>query len=181
MKVKNISIFLLLLLIVTNIVFSQEEKREKSKLQDFTSKTGAIIKFDDYNLNNIKTTFSVANSKVRKIIRGNEIQYFLQISNEGKYGRKVASIAYEDILEVQKALVSLKSQSETDIGTNSDYLENKFITDDGIQVGYYLEKGRLKWYITLEKYGSDNTIFPKDFDVIESAFREGKEKIDQLK
>lgn len=166
---------------MTSGVFCQEQKEQKSKMQEFVSKTGTILKFEDYKLPNVKLSYAVTESKIRKIISGSEEKMFFQISKKGKYGDKTASIAYEDLLEVQKALLNLKTQTETDMNTLSDYLENKFITEDGFEIGYYVSKGKITWYINLEKYGSDNTVFTKDYKVFENMFKSGKEKIEELK
>ena len=175
------TITILISLLITISLFSQEQKEQNSKMLDFVSKTGVIIKFEDYNLSNIKTSYGVIESKIRKIISENEAQYFFQISKSGKYDTKTASIAYEDLLEIQKALISLKEQSEKDVENVSDYLENKFITEDGFQVGYYKSKNKMIWYLKLENYGSDNTVFVKDYNLIKTAFQIGKEKIESLK
>ncbi len=177
---KGITLLFCLSLMVSG-VFSQEKKEEKSKMLDFVSKTGAILKFEDYNLPNIKLYYGIAESKIRKISNGNEERLFLQILKKGKYDTTTASIAYEDLLEIQKALTILKNQSEKDLITISDYLENKFITEDGFQVGYYVKKGKIVWYVKLEKYGSDNTAFVKDYEILLKAFEAGKEKIEALK
>lgn len=75
----------------------------------------------------------------------------------------------------------MKNDVSADIASNPDYMENKFVSVDGFQVGYYVSKGKADWYIKLEKYGSDNTIFINDGDTIELAFTEAKNKIDELK
>lgn len=178
----KIIITLIFSLILINGVFSQEKKEQKSKMSDFVSKTGVIIKFEDYNLPNIKAMFyNVVESRIRKITSGNEEQFFFQISKKGKYDTKTTSIAYDDLLEVQKALIKLKSQSESDLNATSDYLENKFISDDGFRIGYYINKKKLTWTMRLEKHGSDNTVFIKDFVTLLEAFNLGKEKIEELK
>lgn len=59
-------------------------------------------------------------------------------------------------------------------------MENKFITEDGFQVGYYVSKGKAYSYIKLERYGSDATLFIDDGDVIETAFTDAKNKIEEL-
>jgi hypothetical protein len=175
------SITILIILLTTFGVFSQDQKEQQSKMLDFVSKTGVIIKFEDYNLSNIKSSYGIAESKIRRIVSGNEAKYFLQISKSGKYDTKTASIAYEDLLEVQKALINLKEQSVKDLATTPDYMENKFISDDGFQIGYYVSKEKMVWYMELEKYGSDNTVFVKDYEILNNAFRLGKEKIESLK
>ncbi|WP_209319930.1 hypothetical protein [Ancylomarina longa] len=147
----------------------------------FASKTGVIVKYIDFSLPNLKVTYGAAETKIRKFISGKDVEYFYQISKEGKYDTKTASIAYEDLLEVIKAISSLKYESATDKALNPNYLENKFVTDDGFKLGYYVSKGKLAWYLVLTKYGSGNTIFINDVSEIEAAFNAAKQKIEELK
>jgi hypothetical protein len=85
------------------------------------------------------------------------------------------------LLEIIKAVKTLVTEVEADIESNPDYMENKFTTTDGFQVGYYVSKGKSTWYIRLEKHGSDNTLFLIDSYIIETAFTNAKNKIDELK
>lgn len=80
-----------------------------------------------------------------------------------------------------KALSILKESVNSDVSSNPDYLENKFITVDGFQVGYYVSKGKAKWYAVLEKYGSDNTIYFDDVNMFENICIEAKTKIEDLR
>lgn len=181
---KNL-LFTIGLILLTSNLFAQDAKdvqQATTKMDVFASKTGTIIKFIDYSLPNLKLYLGgIAETRIRKLVSGTEVKYFYQISYEGKYDTKTASIAYEDLLEVIKAIEPLKNSSKEDIELNPDYLENKFVTEDGFQLGYYVSKGKINWYLRLEKYGSGNTIFPSDFDSIESAFNSAKQKIDELK
>jgi len=173
--------FVLLFSLIATIVFAQDVKEAATKMDQFSSKTGSILKFIDTNLPNLKLTYGVADVKIRKIISAGETGFFLQISKEGKYGTKTASIAYEDLIEVIKALKTLKVESSADLTLNPDYLENRFITDDGFQLGYYVSKGKLNWYLTLERYGSGNSIFLKNVESIEVLLNSAKSKIEELK
>ena len=179
-------ILIVVLFFYSIMCISQDVKKEaqkvETKMEAFASKTGIVIKFVDYNLPNLKLSYgSVAESRIRKIISGNESKYFYQIENQGKYSSYTASIEYSDLVEVIKAIKSLSSEVEKDISLNPDYLENKFTTSDGFQVGYYISKGKASWYLRLEKYGSDNTVFVKDGNDIEPAFSAAKTKIEELK
>ena len=78
-------------------------------------------------------------------------------------------------------MATLKAEVEKDIAANPDYLENKFVTVDGFQVGYYVSKGKSRWYLKLEKFGSDNTLFIDNLETIAAAFDEAKVKIDEQK
>lgn len=171
---------------LTTVAFSQDVKKEaqkaETKMEAFASKTGTIVKFIDTKLSDIKLSYgSVAETRIRKIISGAETRFYYQIENQGKYSSSTASIDYTDLLEIIKAIKSLKSDVDKDVALNPDYLENKFTTTDGFQVGYLVNKGKTSWYLRLEKYGSDNTIFVKDGDGIETAFTDAKNKIEELK
>ncbi|WP_298499810.1 hypothetical protein [uncultured Algibacter sp.] len=172
-------------LLITALSFSQEPKKEaikkETKMERFASRTGVITKFTDVNLSDLKSSYTVAETRIRILNSGDEISYFYQIEKPGKYGKSTASIEYSDLLEVIKAFNSLKAEVDNDVTLNPDYLENKFITEDGFKLGYYVKKGKATWYIKLEKYSSDSTLYINDLDKIESNFNEAVNKIEELK
>lgn len=164
-----------------SLCHAQDEKQAPSKMSDFVSKTGVLLKFEDFDLPNINLNYGAAEAKIRRINSGGEIRYFYQISKDGKYDKKTASIAEEDLVEMEKALQTLKSQSLADSNSNANYMENKFVTDDGFQIGYFVSKQKVTWYMVLEKYGSDNTIFIKEITTIEEAFKAAGNRLTELK
>jgi hypothetical protein len=175
-----------LFLMLTTSFFAQETKKEiekeKTKIDVFTSRTGSIIKLSDYKLTVIKALYGgVSETRIRKINSGSLVSYFFQIEKQGKYNTSTASIEQSDLLEVIKAINSLKTEVEKDISTNSDYLENKFTTVDGFKIGYMINRGKVTWFLQLEKYGSDNTVFIENLEIVEKAFEEAKSKIEELK
>lgn len=181
-KITFITIFIFSL---NSNLSAQETKKEiettKTKIDGFSSRVGIITKFIDTKLPSFKTSFGGAETKIRKIINGPNSVYFYQITKEGKYGKSTASIEYNDLIELLKALKALQPETEKDLALNPDYLENKFTTVDGFQIGYYVSGGKASWYIRLEKTGSDNTLFVDNGNSIETAFTEAKNKIDDLK
>jgi hypothetical protein len=178
-------IFILILILVSINTFSQDlvkdSEKTETKMESFASKTGVITKFTDINLDKLKSSYTVAETRIRKISSGNTERYFYQIEKPNEYENSTASIEYSDLLEVIKALNSLKSEVESDIRSDPDYMENKFITEDGFQLGYYITKGKATWYLKLEKYGSDKTLFINDLEKIERNFLDAKNKIEELK
>lgn len=157
------------------------QQKDVTKMDKFISKTGRIIKFIDHNLPDINTRYTPIESKVRIVEAGGEKKLFYQISKEGKYGNKSASIAEEDLSDLIKALQSLKQNVTADSNLNPDYLENKFVTEDGFQVGYYVSNSKTVWYIVLERFGSDNTVFFNDVNSIEDSFKMAQEKMNGLR
>lgn len=176
------SLLIIAFVCLANSLIAQENPKttEQTKMDVFTSKTGNLLKYIDTNLPNLKTSFASCRTRVRKINSGTTTGYFYQIVKEGKYGDNTASIEYSDLIELLKALKALKTDVESDIALNPDYMENKFITEDGFQVGYYVSNEKASWYIKLEKYSSDATLFINDGNVIETAFTEAKNKIEEL-
>jgi hypothetical protein len=174
---------LILANLIFGLLFSQDVKKDqekvKTKMDVFSSKTGGIVKFVDYNLPNLKSSYASADTRVRKITSDKLSGYFYQIEKKGQYSNTTASIEYTDLLEVIKALDALKSEVDKDKSLDPDYLENKFVTDDGFQIGYYVSKGKATWYLKLERYGSDNTLYLNDVDAIQSAFLAAKLKIEE--
>ena len=179
------NLFTIFTILISLLAFSQDAKTEagkaKTKMETFSSKTGVITKFTDTNLNNLKTSYTTAETRVRKVTSGNMSKYFYQIEKPGKYGSTTASIEYSDLLELIKALNNLKADVANDTASSPDYLENKFITEDGFQLGYFVSKDKATWYIKLDKYSSENTLFIKNLSEIESNLLEAKSKIEELK
>lgn len=179
------TLFISTLSILSIITYGQDVKKDaetiKTKMDVFASKTGSITKFVDTKLPYIKASYDNAETRIRKISNGSSSAFFYQIEKVGKYSNSIASIEYSDLIEVLKALKVLKTEVTNDVSANPDYMENKFVTVDGFQLGYYISRGKASWYIKLEKYGSENTLFIDNGDIIETAFIEAKNKIDELK
>lgn len=151
------------------------------KIDVFASKKGTMIKFRDTKLSPIKLAYSgVAETRIRKFSSGGSSAYFYQIESKGQYRSEVGSIAFEDLLELIKALDALQTELPNDLAQEPDYLENKYITDDGLRLGYLVARGKATWYIALDDRGSDNTIFINDPALLRSAFAEAKSKIEEM-
>lgn len=178
------SAIILTFLIFSINFYSQEVKNETetvmTKINAFSSKTGVILKFIDYSLLGIKATSGLTHeTKIRKVITGGEFKCFYNIELREQYKTSSASIAYDDLIELIKALTLLKIEAESDLLLNPDYLENKFVTDDGFSLGYYVSKGKVQWYLTLDKYSS-GTIYIKNVADIEPLFISAKQKMEEL-
>ena len=122
-------------------------------------------------------------SGIRTIKGSSSDNYFFRIE-EPETSRSIAHIAmieYSDLVEINKALTKLVSEVDTDIASNPDYLENKFKTVDGFEVGYYVSKGKASWYLKLERY-TKSTVFIKSKEALVEAFTNNAQtKIEQLK
>lgn len=170
---------------VLTSLYAQDQKNNaevvKTKMEIFTSKTGTILKFSDIQLPSLVTKYESIETRIRTVTSSGVNSFFYQIIKKGKYGSSTASIEYSDLIEIIKAINILKEQVTIDIASNPDYLENKFISQDGFEVGYYIDNGASVWYIKLERYGSDNTVFIDDVNTIVGSMNAAKDKIDTIK
>jgi len=177
------SVFLMLLTL--NFAFAQDNKEASkstdTKMEAFASKTGTITKFIDYRMPSLKLFLGeVAETRVRKVIVDEEFKYFYLIEKESKNADNGASIEYTDLLEVIKALAVLKNEAMADQATKPDYVENKFVTPDGFQLGYFITEGTGRWYMKFDRNGSDNTVFITDVQTIEGSLNAAKNKIEEM-
>lgn len=192
--------FLIFRIVVLNLLFfcyccnvanaqedNLESKERLSKIELFQSKKGVIIKSIDYNLPPITTMYTLTSSetKIRVLKTEDDEKYFYQIKIEGKSGSSTASIEYQDLLELIKAIKTLKAEENADVSRKNDYLENKFITSDGFQVGYRIKNGRFEtgkstWYMG-QGVLLYNEATLKSVDDFEQALENAKMKIDELK
>ena len=177
-------IILLLALMMPFASFAQNEpEKQLTKFEQFSSKTGRISKFVDVNMPKIPLSFMGSLQTGIRILMGeNSNSYFYRIE-EAETSRSVAHIAmieYSDLVEINKALAILVNEVDADCAANPDYLENKFISEDGFQIGYYVNKGNASWYLKLERYGN-STVFIKNAEALTSAFPAAQQNIEELK
>lgn len=178
---RPILLFLAFYLLSIPYSTAQNDQKILSKAEEFASKAGVISKIEDYKLGAMPLSYgAVAEARVRVITVNSDTRKLFQISYEGKYDTKVASFEESELSETIKAFDELKRMAAEDASKGPDYLENRFITDQGVQVGYFIRGKELMWFIKLEKYGSGNTIFPKSANIIEETFRRAKTKLAEL-
>ncbi len=175
---------IILALMMPMVLFAQSDVEKKlTKFEQFTSKTGRISKFVDVNMPSIPKSFiGSLETSIRTLMGEESNSYFYRIE-ESETSRSISHIAmieYSDLVEINKALTKLASEVEADCVAKPDYLENRFITEDGFQIGYYVSKGKATWYLKLERY-SNSTVFIKNAEALTSNFPAAQKKIEELK
>lgn len=176
----------LLVIILPLVSFAQENSvssGEITKYDSFTSKTGSIIKFTDINFPRIEMQKSDKLSASIRIVSSGPIQsYFLRLestifrNNNREY---YAGIEYSDLVEINKALVVLKSDYEADKSTtHSDYIENKFISKDRFEIGYYISD-KISWFLQFDGNNSA-TLYPKNIQGIINLFSDAQLAIEEI-
>lgn len=156
------------------------ENKQLTKFEQLISKTGHLSKFVDVTMPTISGKFMEVNTCIRTVIGEQSNTYFYRIKETKNSITHIAMIEYSDLVEINKALVKLVNDVEADCAVNPDYLENRFVTNDGFQIGYYVSNGKATWYLKLERY-SNSTIFIKNAETLTTNFAAAQTKIEILK
>lgn len=119
-------VIIVLALMMPFVSFAQDEESSmstKTTFEKFTSRIGTIVKFKDYKMESVTgklgsglmaSTYTVR-AEVRQVMVGDDSSLFLRLTYQGyQQPERVAFIAYEDLLEIDKALTELISQSQSD-------------------------------------------------------------------
>ena len=181
-QMKKIAI-IILMAIMPMLAIGQNAEKELTKFEAFTSKTGSITKFYDVNMPKIPTYLGgKLEASVRVVKKGADKMYFFRVEKAETSSSiaRIAMIEYSDLVEVNKAIASLMSEVQSDKEAGYDYLENKFISNDGFQVGYFVSGSSMRWFLKLERYSSSTVFFSNTEDFVD-AFRNAQTKIEEMR
>ena len=191
-------------LMMTNAIYAQNAGEEnqvsdKTTFEKFTSSIGTIVKFKDYPLpeatgktgGGMFAAVYTVNATVRQVIIEDVSSLFLKLSYKEYQGpERIAFIAYEDVVEIKKALDEIITQRQSDTTGEACYLENKFKTKDYLEIGYYISKEtnrkgdnsfKSNYYIDLDtRYRSSTAFFSEPTALVE-LFNNAINKMNQLK
>ena len=173
-------VLLLTLLLLPALAFGQQ--KDGTKIDKIRSKKGVTIRFIDYKLPAVESRFAPLKLTVKVFEAGDERQLFYEVYVNAAdiNDTNVAWIAEEDLSDMIHALQSLKQSAIKDAQSKPDYLENRFVTEDGFSVGYHISEGQLSWWLSFDEIGSGSSVFFDDVATIENLFKQAKDKMDSL-
>ncbi|MCM1452546.1 MAG: hypothetical protein NC102_09810 [Clostridium sp.] len=167
--------------ILANVANASEEAepttKADTKFNKFTSANGVFIKYADYEFSNFKlNTGGFINKYIIRVytnLSTGEKTAFLRI----RIGRedKIESIEYSDVVKILDAIPKLKALADSS-AQEGNYMESKYVSEDGFNIGFYMEKEKITWFITV---CGDKWSFKKDFD-FEEAFVQVKNRMEEL-
>lgn len=177
-------LLIVLLAIIPMVSFAQSETyvqgvfgNSQTIYHQLVSTPGEISKLIDVDmpkLGNLDTCVRIIVSK-----RGNHYLYKIEDTNDLNSVSRIVYIDYSELLKVNKALKKIAKDVDYDCQTNPDYLENRYITEDGFRIGYYVKNGKADWFV---KMGDKNySVVRLSKDVIFENFTAAQKKIESLK
>jgi len=174
-----------LFILITSILllaFTQENIKKDSSYDSFVSQNGQMMKLQDFRLPWMEGIgYSSYQNRIRLVCIDQAEKYYLQIIKDSKTGNIIGSLEYNEIVEMNDAIKILQTQYDNDIARSIEYLENVFINNNGIQVGYIISDLNKGWFIRLDKYKNDSIIlFEESLDIIK-GLKEALNKIEEIK
>ena len=168
---------------LSNFTYSQDKGKvneSKTKMDAITSKTCSLIKSISYEMPVLPTKYEIdkVNNRVMVITTGGVESFFYQMEDPDERFGATASIEYSDLLKIINAIEMMKSEVVNDVQTNSDRINNMFMTDDGFAIGYDIKKGKTTWFIFLSRRSE---VFFDSIDNVEQSMKNAKNKIEELK
>lgn len=112
-------------------------------------------------------------------IEGNKVHIY-NINCDNRYIKMVISDGKAKPWNPNVVNIDIKGSIPSDLNVDADYMENCFVTDDGLKVGYYISEGSAEWYVILTGLNSD-TLFFKNLKSLISVFVGAKERIESIK
>lgn len=186
------SAFTLLFALLSGVALAQTQPSDtlpavNRSLERFVSRTGKIVLLTDYDIPDINLGLSgTIETKIRKVTVGGETAYFYMLEKDRQFTALNWSLDYEQLVEMMKAVSLLKAGFDEAMREKVLYKENRFSTNSGIRVGYMIEEGKPRWFLTTDRSiytpraKAPSTVFVSDIALLEKSLAEGKAKIDEF-
>ena len=170
---RNLCILLLMLIPIT---ITSQNKSEIGK-GGLSSKENRFVKFYDITTLGIPTAFGGwVKTHIRVFQENPNSKYSYIIEDESSS----ILIEYQDLVKINQALVRLQSEVDADIQAGRDYLENKYVSDNGFQIGYCVKNGEVSWFMQLNR-NTSSFILLKEPELFIPSFKAAQQEIEELK
>lgn len=169
----------LLFMLIPIVGMSQNEnaKRTENKTEYLQSNGNTFVKFYDITTLGIPTAFGGWVETNIRVFQNNQTYTYSYVIKD-----KTSSvlIKYSDLVDINNALDKLQNEVNTDIQANRDYLENKYVSNDGFQIGYCVKNGETSWFMQLNR-NTSSFILLKEPELFIPSFKTAQQKIEELK
>lgn len=169
-------------LIITLCILSlplMSQQDTLSSIEKLESQKGVLILTEDFIMPRVKIGGGSLFSRIRRISYKSDVNYYYQLFREVDNLTVTASISHKELPNFEKALIDLIADAPKEL-TTSDYRENRYITNDGIHIGYSTKGVKLTWYIRVEKLGPDDYFFINKIDNLLTSIKDAGVKIKEL-
>lgn len=142
--------------------------------------TSTMMKIVDTERNRLLVSSDALETSIRTVNFGMEYYYFRleQKATSSEHG-DMAMIEYGDVVDINNAIETMLHDYKFDKAARQDYIENKYITEDGFEVGYVISKNDSYWFVKLN-WHSNNIITMNTKDNLVKVFKNAQIKMEAL-
>lgn len=184
---KKIIVLMMLAIIPMSIIAADGNEKKDSipsntKYGALFLQRGRLKKFEDFKIEKISLRPYGMPIKIkvhfRKFYHKLKNSYYLIL----EAGDEKAYIEYSDLVEINKAIIKLKSEVENDCLKKPEYLENQYVTVDDFAIGYWVKKklGKYEptWYLDFNR---TSIIYDSiDIEVVSKMFLDKQAQIEKM-
>ena len=165
-----------LLFVLIPIVGISQNENNKVANKYLSSKGNTFVKFYDVTTLGVPTAFGGWVKTHIRVFQENPNSTYSYIIED-----KSSSILieYQDLVKINQALVRLQSEVDADIQAGRDYLENKYVSDNGFQIGYCVKNGEVSWFMQLNR-NTSSFILLKEPELFIPSFKAAQQEIEEL-
>lgn len=158
---------------------TNDAEQNLSKSEVCSSKTGIMSRCVDTYLADISTkNAKPLKTCIRTLKLGDNTSYLYVIKKANISSNVV--IRDSDVVAINKALDKFIREVDADCVIETDYIENKYITENGFEIGYFVSDGKATWYMKLERENK-KLVEIKDPIELSQTFHVAQKTIERLK
>ncbi|AQG78430.1 hypothetical protein [Spirosoma montaniterrae] len=166
--------------------FAQNPPADTMSLEQFTDRTVTIVTLTDYKLPDVNLGMNRLYVRIRKATINTVSRYFFTFDKISTDKGNGFALNYEEIGGMIAAIGRLSQEIDAALREKADYKESRYSTYRGIRVGYFVENGKVRWFIDGAPnalhiyYRTIGSINVADIGPFEKALIDAKRKIDQM-
>ena len=136
----------------------------------------SLVRVVEYEQPSIQTKFGeYIQTKINEVMTDTTIYFYEIVKND----HLNAMIDYKELTVINKYIPELVSNAEEDLLKNYKSIEFKYITKTGLQIGYYIKRTKISWFIQFG-HSKDEIIYIKNKDAFIDAFVNAQKTIEEL-
>ncbi|WP_126972887.1 hypothetical protein [Gynurincola endophyticus] len=150
-------IFAILILVSTNIYSQEKTTSDKSKIQNFSLKTGSMIQKEFFPLGSVKK-ISIDKLVLTDVLTKVKLTGVKIKTSVVKSYSTSESSCFLDLDEIEEIIKSSNFVLKMD-APGEIYTEFQFTSKEGFKAGSFSSKGEWAYFIQLDKYSNDSLVF----------------------
>ena len=155
----------------------------QTKYELLTQQMGVRCRISDFAVSTLfAQPFRNMETAVRTVDVDGDVAYFFRVYRKEtkELSAAEAFVAYEDFVEIDRELESMMEEERKDRSARKDYCENFYRTDDGFQVGYYIQNRQTNWYVVMGRHAGEKIHFD-NVARLKEHFEKALAKFDEMK